>query len=104
MLSDYEVMEPECDLPMNKNNTISRKLTSSFFDNTSVTLVRRGHMPLSVNNNSSKFNTLNNPSNALDGFSTFSSINSLMSASTVLLILKTIQQRNEWRTQLKRAM
>lgn len=97
-------MEPDCDLTLNKNNTISKKFTSSFFDNTSVTLVRRGHMPLSVNNNSCKFNTLNSTSNALDGFSTFSSINSLMSASTVLIILKTVQQRNEWRTQLKRAM
>lgn len=63
--------------PINKTNTISRKLTASFFDNTSVTLLRKGISNRTIDQNVQ---------------------------TTIQIIFKSIQQRDEWKKLIRDAM
>ncbi|KAI1724562.1 rhoGEF domain-containing protein [Ditylenchus destructor] len=73
LLSEYELIEDEPEIT-SKTSTLSRKLTSGFFDNTNLTLVRKG----------------------------FKGDNA--SSANLQLIFKSLQQREAWKKELKKAI
>lgn len=110
-------MENELEVSPTKTNTISRKLTSSFFDNASITLFRRGggggnaaaaHNTMMVLLNATNGDGCISESNAISVPST-SGVGSGTTAnrddsSSIQITFKTTQQRIEWRKALKDAM
>lgn len=77
VLSEYELLKQDTE-PINKYNTISQKLTASFFDNTSITVLRKTNFNRTINDNNGQ--------------------------NTVQIIFKSIQQRDEWKGLIRKAM
>lgn len=80
LLSDFELLENEPETPPHKANTISRKLTNSFFDNNSFTILKRENG-----------NNLNVPQNNLGG-------------TSIQLHFKTLEDKKAWKVLVKQAM
>lgn len=86
LLSDFELLENEPETPPHKANTISRKLTNSFFDNNSFTILKRENCNLANGNNN-----LNVPQNNLGG-------------TSIQLHFKTLEDKKAWKALVKQAM
>ena len=92
-LSDFELLENEAEQMPNKYNTISRKLTNSFFDNNTLTIVKREQQE-SSRNGYSKHQNNENCQTQSPGHS----------GTSLQLIFKTVADKNKWKQNVQNAM